>query len=155
MKYYPITPVVRGDEMLIAVIDGMGGGLGTQLMTYLVECLGPGNEIIALGTNAVATNKMVRAGASRGATGENAIAVSIRKADVVVGPIGIVIPNALMGEITPRIAETIALCDARKILIPVNQSHFEIVGLENRPLVALLKEAVEKTRRLVEKAEED
>lgn len=141
--------------MYIVVIDGMGGGLGTQLITFLMERLGAHVEIVALGTNAVATNKMVRAGTCRGATGENAIAVSLRKADIVVGPIGIAIPNALMGEITPRIAETVSLCDAHKIFIPVNQSHFEIVGLENRPLVALLKEAVERICSLVEKAEED
>lgn len=137
--------------MIIAVIDGMGGGLGTQLTAFLAERFDKRVEILALGTNAIATNKMIRAGAGRGATGENAIAVSLKKADIVVGPIGIVIPNALMGEITPRIAETIALCDAHKILIPVNQSHFDIVGLENKPLVALLKEAVDKICALVEK----
>lgn len=141
--------------MRIAVIDGMGGGLGTQLIMFLTERIGKRAELIVLGTNAVATNKMVKAGACRGATGENAISVSIRKTDIVVGPIGIVIPNALMGEITPRIAESISLCDARKILIPVNQSHFDIIGLENKPLVSLLKEAVEKIYCLVEKAEED
>ncbi|VBB06504.1 Hypothetical protein LUCI_1737 [Lucifera butyrica] len=130
--------------MQIVVIDGMGGGLGVQLVTLLVEKLGAQAEIVALGTNSLATNRMVKAGAQRGATGENAVRVSIKKADVVVGPVGIVIPNALMGEITPQIAESVASCEARKYLIPVSQSHFEIVGLENRSLALLLKEAVDK-----------
>jgi hypothetical protein len=137
--------------MLIAVIDGMGGGLGVQLVTSLTAQLGAKVELIALGTNALATNNMVRAGATRGATGENAVIVSLKKADIVVGPIGIVIANAMMGEITPKIAESVASCDARKILLPVSQSHFEIIGLESRPLGTVIKEAVV---RIVELARE-
>ena len=136
--------------MLIAVIDGMGGGLGVQLVSQLSAQLGQKADIIALGTNALATNNMVRAGAMRGATGENAVIVSIRKVDVVVGPIGIIIPNALMGEITPRIAEAVASADAHKVLIPVNQQHFDIIGLESRPLVNSIKEAVAKVNELVQ-----
>ncbi|MDR3560675.1 MAG: DUF3842 family protein [Negativicutes bacterium] len=128
--------------MIIAVVDGMGGGLGVQLVASLTAQLGAKAEVIALGTNALATNNMVRAGAARGATGENAVLVSLRKVDVVVGPIGIVIPNAMMGEITPKIAEVVASSDARKVLLPVSQSHFEIVGLESRPLGMVIKEAV-------------
>lgn len=129
--------------MIVAVIDGMGGGLGVQLVTQLAAQL-PQAEILALGTNALATNNMVRAGAARGATGENAVRVTIRQADYVVGPIGIVIPNALMGEITPGIAEAVAMSGARKILIPVTQNHFDIIGLESRSLVTFIKEAVAK-----------
>lgn len=136
--------------MLIAVIDGMGGGLGVQLVSQLSAQMGQKADIIALGTNALATNNMVRAGAMRGATGENAVVVSIRKADIVVGPIGIIIPNSLMGEITPRIAEAVASADAHKVLVPVNQHHFEIVGLENRPLVVSIKEAVAKVSEFVQ-----
>ncbi|MDF2876020.1 MAG: hypothetical protein K0R22_2703 [Sporomusa sp.] len=135
--------------MIIAVIDGMGGGLGVQLVTQLSSQLGQKADIIALGTNALATNNMVRAGAMRGATGENAVVVSIRKANIVVGPIGIIIPNSLMGEITPKIAEVIASCDAHKVLVPVNQSHFDIVGLESRPLVVSIKEAIARVTELV------
>lgn len=140
--------------MIVAVIDGMGGGLGVQLVTQMSAQLGSQVEIIALGTNALATNSMVRAGAKRGATGENAVRVSLRRVDVVVGPLGIVIPNALMGEITPAIAELVAACDARKILIPVNQSHFEIIGLENRSLVSLIKDAVARVAELLPGKEE-
>lgn len=128
--------------MIIAVVDGMGGGLGAQLVTQLTAQLGPKAEVIALGTNALATNNMVRAGAARGATGENAVVVSVAKADIVTGPIGIIIANAMMGEITPKIAEALAGCDAKKILLPVSQSHFEIVGLESRPLGLTIKDAV-------------
>ncbi len=135
--------------MIIAVIDGMGGGLGVQLVTQLSSQLGQKADIIALGTNALATNNMVRAGAMRGATGENAVVVSIRKANIVVGPIGIIIPNSLMGEITPKIAEVVASCDAHKVLVPVNQSHFDIVGLESRPLVVSIKEAIARVTELV------
>lgn len=135
--------------MMIAVIDGMGGGLGVQLVTQLAAQIKDQAEIIALGTNALATSNMVKAGAARGATGENAIRVMLAKADIVAGPIGIVMPNALMGEITPVIAEVVASSDARKILVPVNQNHFDIVGLESRPLVTLIKEAVAKIQTII------
>lgn len=135
--------------MIIAVVDGMGGGLGAQLITQLTAQLGSKAEIIALGTNALATSNMVRAGAARGATGENAVVVSLPKAAIVAGPIGIVIANAMMGEITPRIAETVAGCDAYKVLLPVSQTHFEIVGLESRPLGTVIKDAVNRIAVLV------
>jgi len=128
----------------------MGGGLGVQLVTQLKNQLISKIEIIALGTNALATNSMVKAGAHRGATGENAIAVSVGRSDIIVGPIGIVIPNALMGEITPRIAEAVAGADARKILVPVNQNHFEIAGLDSKPMAFLIKEAVNRIAALCE-----
>lgn len=125
----------------------MGGGLGAQIISQLAPHAGAGNEIIAIGTNALATSNMVRAGAARGATGENAVVVSLPKAGIVVGPIGIVIPNAMMGEITPKIAEAVAGSDARKVLLPVSQTHFEIIGLESRPMGTVIKEA---TARIVE-----
>ena len=140
--------------MIIAVIDGMGGGLGAQIVGQLAAQLGNRAEIIALGANALATNNMVRAGANKGATGENAIRVSLRKADIIIGPIGIVIPNAMMGEITPLIAETVADADGRKVLIPVNQNHFDIVGLELRPLVNQIKDAVARVLDILKEKEE-
>jgi hypothetical protein len=137
--------------MRVMVVDGMGGGIGTQLVAQLAGQSIPGLEVLAVGTNAWATQSMLKAGATRGASGENSIRVTARQVDIIAGPIGIVIPNALMGEITPGIAETIAGATARKILIPVNQGHFEIVGLENRPLVGLIREVV---ARIVEAAAE-
>ncbi|NLW23759.1 MAG: DUF3842 family protein [Clostridia bacterium] len=127
--------------MKIAVIDGMGGGMGAQIVNGLVKEMADA-EIIALGTNAIATAAMVKAGAQRGATGENAIRVSTQDVDVIMGPLGIIVPNAMMGEITPYIAEIIASLNCRKILLPVNQPHVELVGLEPRPLNELIKEAV-------------
>jgi hypothetical protein len=120
--------------MKIAVIDGMGGGIGVQIVTQLRQELPLDTEIIALGANAVATDRMMQAKASRGASGENAIRVSITQADVILAPIGVVIPNSMMDEITPGIAEAIAGAPGRKLLLPVNQPHFEIVGVEWKAL---------------------
>lgn len=128
--------------MIIAVIDGMGGGMGAQIVSQLAAQLSGHAQIIALGANALATNNMVKAGANKGATGENAIRISAPKADIIIGPIGIVIPNAMMGEITPVMAEAVASADGRKFLIPVAQNHFEIIGLETRPLTSQIREAV-------------
>ena len=128
--------------MLVLVIDGMGGGIGAQWVSQLSGQVAAGVEIVCVGTNAWATQSMVKAGAARGATGENALKVMARSADLIAGPIGILIPNALMGEITPVMAEAISLSAAHKILVPVNQGHFEIVGMENRPLVANIRDAV-------------
>lgn len=130
--------------MLIAVVDGMGGGLGAQIISQLIHCKISKSNIIALGTNAMATSNMLKPGGIRGATGENAVKVSIRNADIIVGPIGIVMPNSLMGEITPAIAEAVMGAQARKILVPVTQNHVEIMGLDNQPLAVLIKEAIGK-----------
>jgi len=128
--------------MLVLVIDGMGGGIGAQLVSQLSGQVAAGGEVGCVGTNAWATQSMVKAGAARGATGENALKVMTRSADIIVGPIGILIPNALMGEITPIMAEAVAASAARKVMVPVSQGHFEIVGMENRPLVANIRDAV-------------
>ena len=127
--------------MLVLVIDGMGGGIGAQLVSQLSGQVVAGVEVVCVGANAWATQSMVKAGAARGATGENAMKVMARSADIITGPIGIVIPNALMGEITPGMAEAVAASAARKVLVPVNQGHFEIVGMENRPLIANIRDA--------------
>ena len=135
--------------MLIVVIDGMGGGIGTQLVAQLSGQIPAGAEIVCVGANAWATQSMLKAGASRGATGENAVRVTVQTADIVTGPIGIIIPNALMGEITPNMAEAIASSAARKVLVPVSQGHFEIVGMENRPLITNIREAAARILEIV------
>jgi hypothetical protein len=135
--------------MRIAVIDGMGGGLAAQVVSQLTGKLPEQVELIGLGTNALATAAMLKAGVKRGATGENAICISAA-ADLIVGPIGIIIPNAMMGEITPRIAEAVGSAAAKKVLLPVSQNHFEIVGVEPKSLASLVKEAVSRILTLVE-----
>ncbi|MHB1134723.1 MAG: DUF3842 family protein [Chloroflexota bacterium] len=129
--------------MIIAVIDGMGGGIGAQIVSQLREELPLEVEILALGTSAIATEKMMRARASRGASGENAIRVSINLADVVLGPIGIAIPNSMMGEVTPAVAQAVAGARGLKLLLPISQPHLEIVGVEARPLTKQIAAAIQ------------
>jgi hypothetical protein len=135
----------------IVVIDGMGGGIGVQLITKIKELPGEGREIIALGTNAIATERMVKAGANRGAAGENAVKVSASLGDFILGPIGIVIPNGLMGEITSAMAEAILAAPGERILIPLQHDHFRLVGLEALPLAKLVEEAVDYLRKNIQK----
>lgn len=128
--------------MVVAVIDGMEGGMGEGIVTQIRKTMGNEIVIIALGTNAVATEKMMKARASRGASGENAIRVSINQADFIIGPIGIALPNSMMGEITPAIAEAILGSRGKKLLLPISQNHIEIVGLEDKPLQELINTAI-------------
>jgi hypothetical protein len=128
--------------LTIAIIDGMGGGIGAQIAGRLRKEAIAGVSLVALGTNAVATQRMIEAGADRGASGENAIRVTVVHSNFVVGPIGIVLPNALMGEITPGIAEAILNAPARKLLLPLNQPHVTIVGLPPKNINELIDESV-------------
>jgi hypothetical protein len=127
----------------IVIIDGMGGGIGVQLVTRLKETAGGKVEIVALGANAVATERMVKAGAHRGAAGENAVRVSAREGDFIMGPIGIVIPNSLMGEITPAMVEAILSAPGERILLPLQNDHFFLAGLENQPLAKVVEKSIE------------
>jgi hypothetical protein len=130
----------------VVVVDGMGGGIGVQLIGKLKEILDGDTEIIALGTNAVATERMVKAGAHRGATGENAIRVSVSSGDFILGPIGIVIGNSMMGEITQGMAAAVLAAPGERILLPMQQDHFCIAGLEQLPLVKMIDRALEMFR---------
>jgi hypothetical protein len=130
-------------KQTIVIIDGMGGGIGVQLIGKLREILDKDSEIVALGTNAVATERMVKAGAHRGATGENAIKVSVKAGDFILGPVGIVIGNSLMGEITTSIAEAVLAAPGERILIPLQNDHFFLAGLEQLPLAKMIEKAVE------------
>ena len=136
--------------MIIAVIDGMGGGIGAQIVTQLREELPLEVEILALGTNAIATQKMMQARASRGASGENAICVSINQAQVILAPIGVVVPDSMMGEITSKMAVAVANAPGRKLLLPINQPHFEIVGIEWKALTQQISAAIEIIRQTLE-----
>ncbi len=128
--------------MVIAVVDGMGGSIGTQIVLGLRGALPDETEIIALGTNAIATGSMMRAKATRGATGENAIAFSISEADIIMGSLSIMVPNSMMGEVTPRIATAVASAGGRKILLPISNPPLEILGISRKPLQQLIKDAV-------------
>ena len=120
--------------MRVCVIDGQGGGIGGVIIRRLKEEFGEQIEVLALGTNAIATAQMMKAHANRGATGENAIIWTIRQADVIIGPIGIVLANAMMGEVTPAVAAAVASCPARKFLLPLTQENVEVVGVTHEPL---------------------
>ena len=128
--------------MIIAVIDGMGGGIGAQILSSLREDLPTYIDIYALGTNSIATSAMMKAHANKGATGENAIVVSSKRANIIVAPISVTIPNSMMGEVTSKISEAVADSEALKILLPIMPENIELVGLENKPLALLIKDTI-------------
>ena len=129
--------------MVIAVVDGMGGSIGTQIVLHLRQSLPEDTEIMALGTNAIATGSMMKAKATRGATGENAVVVSIGEADIIMGSLSIVVPNSMMGEVTPVIATAVASAGGRKVLLPISNPPIDLLGTTKKPLQALIKEAIE------------
>ncbi len=129
--------------MKIAVIDGQGGGLGKSIIERMKKTNIVDIEIIALGTNSQATTGMIKAGAKTGATGENAIVVNSSKVDVIMGPIAVIIPNSIMGEITQSMALAVANSSAMKILIPLNRCNVEIPGTTQYNINELLDFAIE------------
>lgn len=135
--------------MRVLVIDGQGGGLGRQLVAAISAAC-PDAELTAVGTNSLAASAMLKAGAARAATGENAVLVNARRADVIVGPLGIVIADALLGEITPAMAAAIGQADAKRILIPVNHCDNYVVGIADVPVGTLVQSAAQKVRALWE-----
>lgn len=128
--------------MRIAVIDGQGGGIGKALVEKLRQALPEDVEIIALGTNALAASLMMKAGANEGASGENAVMVNAMRADIIVGTIGIIAANSMLGELTPLMAKAIAESPAKKILIPLNRCNIEVVSVKNEPLPHHIENAV-------------
>lgn len=130
--------------MRIAVIDGQGGGIGKSIVERLRKELPEGAEIIALGTNSLATSCMLKAGANEGATGENAIIVNAGKVDIIMGTVGIIAANSMLGELTLLMAKAIAESPAKKILLPLNRCNIEIVGVDrNEPLPHLTDKAIQ------------
>jgi hypothetical protein len=126
----------------ICVVDGQGGGIGSAVIKILKQSFEERIDIIALGTNAVATANMLKARANRGASGENAIVQSVKHADVVIGPISIMMAHAMLGELTPKMASAIASCRAKKILLPLSQENIEVVGVSQIPLPRLIETMV-------------
>jgi NAD(P)-dependent dehydrogenase (short-subunit alcohol dehydrogenase family) len=135
--------------MRIAVVDGQGGGIGKAIVEKFRQAFGEGIEIIALGTNSLATALMLKAGANEGATGENAVVYNASKVDIILGPIGIICANSLLGELTPLMARAIAESSAKKVLIPLNRCNVTVAGTQNKPLPHYIDDAIEivKTQR--------
>lgn len=134
--------------MKIIVIDGQGGSLGKQLIARLRQIL-PDQPVTAIGTNSIATASMLKAGASEGATGENPVLVNCARADLILGPLGILIADSLLGEITPAMAAAVGNSAAEKILIPVSKCGCLIAGTQALPLAGYIERAVEMAVRLI------
>ena len=127
--------------MNILVVDAQGGGIGKQLVSSIKKNM-PKAVITAVGTNSAATSAMLKAGADNAATGENAVIVNSRKADVIIGPIGIVIADALLGEITPLMANAIAQSNAKRLLIPINSCNNIVVGVNDLNVGKLIQDVI-------------
>lgn len=134
--------------MKITIIDGQGGKIGRTVIEQLKK-LHPELELYAIGTNGIATSAMMKAGADYGATGENPVIVNVQNSDIIVGPIGIVFANSLLGEITPAIAAAVGASPAFKILIPVNRCNHYIVGCMDTGLGEYIRMVCEKIDAMV------
>jgi hypothetical protein len=132
------------------VIDGQGGKMGKAIVEQLKESL-PEHELIAIGTNSIATSVMLKAGADYGATGENPVIVNCADADIVLGPIGIIIADALFGEITPLMALAVGKSKAQKILIPVNRCNIIVAGTKELSLNEYVQSAILQVKQLIGK----
>ena len=127
----------------ICVIDGQGGGIGSIIIKKLKELFEETIEIVALGTNAIATAQMLKARANCGASGENAIVQTVKSVDIIIGPISIIIAHAMLGEVTPKIAEAVASSTAKKYLLPLSQENIKLIGMPSIPLPRLVEELIE------------
>ena len=134
--------------MKILIVDGQGGGVGRQLAAQIKETF-PDVQLMAVGTNTIATSAMMKGGADTAATGENAVLVAARKADVIVGPLGIVVADSLGGEISPAMANAVAQADAKRILLPFKNCDNVIVGVSDYALVNLIRQAIEELRKII------
>ncbi len=134
--------------MKIVIIDGQGGKIGGLLVSKLKEA-GLAAGIFAIGSNSIATAAMLKAGADHGATGENPVVINCRDADFIVGPIGIIAADALLGEITPAMAAAVSQSSAKKILLPLNRCNHYIVGAQDLPVAQAVPLAVQKIEELM------
>lgn len=132
--------------MRIAVIDGQGGGIGKSLVEKIKNRFGNQVHVIALGTNAVATSLMIRAGADDGASGENAIIVNVEHVDMIVGSVGIISANSMLGELTPAMAKAISTSPAKKVLIPLNRCNLMVTGVSDSGMPEHMDEIIERIR---------
>ena len=140
---------MQNKNLNILVIDGQGGLLGSQIIKELQK-YHEKLQIMAVGTNATATASMLKAGAKQAATGENPVLVACKKADIIIGPIGIVIADALMGEVTPAMAIAIGQADATRILIPVNKCENLVAGVSSLSMTVLIQDTLSKVESILE-----
>jgi hypothetical protein len=133
----------------IAVIDGQGGGIGSAMIKRLRETFAEEMEIIGLGTNAMATSAMLKVGANKGASGENAIVQTVRSVDIIIGTTGIVLANSMMGELTPKMAEAIASSPGLKLLLPLKIPEIEIIGAPKEPLPHLVDQLIKRIQEII------
>ena len=132
----------------VMVVDAQGGGLGRQLIDTIKKSI-PDVHIIAVGTNSIATGAMLKAGADEAATGENSVKVAAKKAKVIIGPLGMVIADAMLGEITPGIARAIAQADAKRIMIPFSNCDNYIAGVADFSMGRLMSDSVEHLKKVL------
>ena len=128
------------------MVDGQGGGIGSLIVRKLRDEFGDEIEILALGTNSAATSAMMKSRSNKGATGENAIVWNTSRVDMIIGPLSIVLSNAMLGELTPKMAEAIVSSDAKKILLPLNQEGIDMIGVEKEPLPHMIEKIIETVR---------
>ncbi|MDP3016898.1 MAG: DUF3842 family protein [Deltaproteobacteria bacterium] len=133
----------------IAVIDGQGGGIGGLMIKRLREAFGEEVDLIGLGTNAMATGAMLKAGANKGASGENAIVQTVKTVDMIVGTTAIVLANSMMGELTPKMAEAITSSPALKCLLPLKMPDVEIIGASKEPLPHLIDQLIKRIQEII------
>jgi hypothetical protein len=133
----------------VAVIDGQGGGIGGLIIKRLREVFAEELEVIGLGTNAMATGAMLKAGANKGASGENAIVQTVKAVDIVIGTTSIVLANSMMGELTPKMAEAIASSPATKCLLPLRMPEVEIIGAPKEPLPHLVDQLIKRIQEIL------
>ena len=135
--------------MKILVVDGQGGGIGRQLVAAIKREV-EGAVVLAVGTSEAATSVMIKAGADEAATGENAVAVACRKADIIVGPLGIVIADSLFGEITAKMAVAIARSRAKRVLIPFNNCDNIVAGVSGFNTGSLINSAIAEIKKVIQ-----
>ena len=131
------------------MVDGQGGGIGSLIIKRLREAFAEEAEVIGLGTNAMATGAMLKAGANKGASGENAIVQTVKTVDIVIGTTSIVFANSMMGELTPKMAEAIASSPATKCLLPLKMPEVEIIGAPKEPLPHLVDQLIKRIQEIL------
>ena len=137
--------------MIICVVDGQGGKIGSVIITRLKERLKEQVEVIALGTNSLATQNMMKARANKGASGENAMVTTLRRADIVIGTINILMANSMLGEFTPRMAQAVAESEAVKYILPVTQSDLVVVGMQGLSIPQMIELLVQEVEKGIER----